>query len=674
MSEKGRNQNGNLEFSIREAANCLQVSERAVRKNCANGRYKGTKKVSCNGGDGWVIPLSSLPQSAQHAYSMKLAREETARIIEPREQVEARNEQALEMARKAATNGKSLKPHIQPIPINQEEYKALWAAWERSPQKAKQKAKLFMDALILYSNMQLDCVPKFEISRAIQKNFGISPATLWRKLKAVEGQSKDVWVPLLIPRWKGKAGEAEFTPEAWEYIKQEWGSQSKPSISRVLRDALKLVLERNWIIPSQDTVERRIRDLPPWWAVLRREGEKELKRLYPAQQRDYSTLKLHEMWCSDGRKADVFVRFEDGTVARPIVVAWMELRSRVCLGYAVGKTESADLIRIAFKNAAEESKAIPTAALMDNGRGFASKLLTGGTPNRYRFKVKDEDIPGILTMLGVEVCWATPGHGQAKPIESWWRTVAQMDKRGEFRGAYCGNKPDARPEEFDPKTVVPIETYLQLLQEEINAYHQRPHRGDSMDGQSPSQMYDTLLANTVVRQPTAEQLRLCLLAAENIRLTPEHQIKVLDNRYWTEQLAALSRDHAYVVRFDPEDASKPVALYEGERFICDVPIIERAGFRNQQAAKDHARERNKFIRGKKEQDKASRGMHSAMEWHPRPEPMKPELPAPKLASLVRPVSGNKNGRDEEDDLDLSPDKVMEILTRQALKKKAAGGD
>ena len=54
-----------------------------------------------------------------------------------------------------------------------------------------------------------------------------------------------------------------------------------------------------------------------------------------------------------------------------------------------------------------------------------------------------------------------------------------MDKRGEFRGAYCGNKSDARPEEFDPKTVVPIETYLQLLQEEISAYHQRPHRGNT---------------------------------------------------------------------------------------------------------------------------------------------------------------------------------------------------
>ena len=276
-------------LTTKEVVALLGINKSTIKRRIDSGLYQASKNES-DGRGSYFILFSSLSQAAQNAYYLKLAREETARIIEPREQVEARNAQALEMARKAATNGKSFKPHIQPIPVNQEEYKALWAAWERSPQKAKQKAKLVMDALILYSNMQLDGVPKFEISRAIQKNFGISPATLWRKLKAVEGQSKDVWVPLLIPRWKGKVGEAEFTPEAWEYIKQEWGSQSKPSISRVLRDALKLVSERNWIIPSQDTVERRIRDLPPWWAVLRREGEKELKRLYPSQQRDYLCL------------------------------------------------------------------------------------------------------------------------------------------------------------------------------------------------------------------------------------------------------------------------------------------------------------------------------------------------------------------------------------------------
>ena len=534
MVGKGRNQKFNNLLTSGEAAHYLNITERAVRKGCAKGRYQGAQKIQGNGGETWMIPVNSIPAHAQKTYYLALSNVEVASISNQFNQLQGMQQRADKIA-----NEPSSKPTI--ASMQDHETRELWSAWENAPLKAKQKAELAMKALLAYENMRDSGIPKGEISKAIQEQFNIPPATLWRYRKAVSGQTRDVWAPLLIPQWKGRTTEAEFTPEAWEFIKQSWGSQSKPTLSYVVRQALKLATDRGWIIPSQDTVERRIRDLPPWWVALRRDGEKALAKLYPAQQRNYSTLRLHEIWCADGHKADVFCRWPDGSVSRPIIVAWIDLRSRVCLGYAVGKVESADLVRLAFKNAAQTCKAIPSAALVDNGRGFASKLLTGGTPNRYRFKVKEEDIPGILTILGIQVTWATPGHGQAKPIESWWRTLAQMAKRSEFRGAYCGNKPDAKPEEFDPSSVSPIETYLRILQEEISDYHQRPHRGDSMNGKSPSQIYDLLLPETAVRQPTAEQLRLCLLAAESIRLNSDHQIVLLENRYWTEQLADLRR-------------------------------------------------------------------------------------------------------------------------------------
>lgn len=659
-----------------DAASSLGISGQAIRKACIAGRYQGAKKVSCNGGEGWVIPLSSLPQSAQQAHIMKLAHEESERMADPRVQAELWNQESLATARNDTAAGKPpRKIKLRPVPVNQDELNTLWPAFENAPPKAKQKAKQAMAALTMFEKMELAGAPVAEINQAIREQFGISPATLWRYREAVRGQPRNAWAPLLIPRWKGKTGVAEFSEEAWEYIKQEWGSQSKPDIAPIYRRAQGMATEHGWELPSLDTVERRIRDLPTWWVAMRREGNKALESLYPSQRRDYSSLKLHEMWCSDGRKADVFCRWPDGTVSRPIIVAWMDLRSRVCLGWAVGKVESADLIRLAFKKSAETSHAIPAAALMDNGRGYASKLLTGGTPNRFRFKVKEEDIPGILTMLGAEVCWATPGHGQAKPIESWWRNLAQMDKRSEFQGAYCANRPDAKPEEFDSRKAVPIETYLQLVQEEINAYHSRPHRGDSMDGQSPRQVYDALLPATVTRHPTPSQLRLCLLAAEAVKLdAADNAISLLGNRYWTETLATLRRDRTYVVRFNPEDAREPVSLYDGERFLCEAPLIAATGFRDQVAAKDHNRARNKFARAGREQDAASREMHQAQKWTPAAVPQDAGLPSPKVVRPVRPAMGAKPAPEEDDDLDLSQEEVMNILTREALKKKAASGD
>ncbi|WP_245528436.1 transposase domain-containing protein [Gluconobacter morbifer] len=45
---------------------------------------------------------------------------------------------------------------------------------------------------------------------------------------------------------------------------------------------------------------------------------------------------------------------------------------------------------------------------------------TGGIPNRFRFKVKEDEPVGIMTQLGVEVHWTTPYSGQSKPIERAW--------------------------------------------------------------------------------------------------------------------------------------------------------------------------------------------------------------------------------------------------------------
>ena len=352
------------------------------------------------------------------------------------------------------------------------------------------------------------------------------------------------------------------------------------------------------------------------------------------------------MWCADGRKADVFCRWEDGTIGRPIVVAWLELRSRKCLGYEVGRTESADLIRLAFKRSAERVKALPRAALMDNGRGFCSKLLTGGAPTRFRFKVSDEDIPGILTLLGVKTIFATPFSGRSKPIESWFRAFAEVDKR--FPGAYVGAKPGDRPEDFDQKKAVPIAQFRKALDEAIALYHDTPHRGDAMDGRTPNEVYLAELPSTVVRQPTVEQLRLCLLAAEKIRLQKDGSIILQRNRYWDKALCALPVGVDYVVRHNPEDASEPVAVYRGDRFLCEARLYERTGFRDQEAAKAHNRARREFQRAKKLEAAAILGMREAKRWLPRPpndqgKEAEPETtldqktpPTPNVIELVRP--------------------------------------
>lgn len=613
--------NGLSEYiSSSEACALLGVDRSVLLRRVKAGRYPGTITVQGNGGEQYRIPLSSLPDAAQFNYYAEQARKDSDPEIQ-RARVKHLNALALERAREDAAAGRPIrKEKLLPIPLNDEESAALWERWEQASEGHQKEALRRFEVLKFFENLKDAHVNIGAIEKEVEKRYDVSPATLWRWRKLVAGQHVGDWLPLLLPNWKGRTAQAEFTEEAWIFILTSWLVPSKPSIASVYRRAQELAPEKGWVLPSLDVVEKRINDLPKWLVVLGREGEKALKAMYPSQKRDYTTLQVHDIWCADGRTADVFCRWThpDGStsIGRPIVVGWLDVRTRYLLGFEIGRTESADLIRLAFKNALEQAGVIPDEALMDNGRGFASKLITGGAQNRFRFKVKEEDVPGILTCMGINPVWATPGHGQAKPIESFWRVLAELDKRAEFRGAYVGNRPDARPEEWVPNKAIPIEVYRDALIKEINAYNRRGHRGDGMNGRSPLEVYTELLESAPPRkQPTAQQLRLCLLAAEAVRLDKkDYSVRILGNRYWDEALAGLDERRTYTVRFNPENASEPVYVYDGTRFICEARIIEKTGFRDREAAKAYNRARNKTIKNQKMIAAALKEMHQAEIW------------------------------------------------------------
>jgi putative transposase len=675
--------------SVEEAARLCDEPVRTMRDRCAKGKYPDIIKVDDNGGSQYRIPVPSLPESAQFNYYAEQARKDAGPEVQ-RARAEEMNRLTRQRAREDAAAGRPVRrERLLPIPLSNEESAALWEQWDQASQGAQKEARKRHEIMLFFKGLEDAKADISTIEKEIKARYDVAPVSLWRLRKLVEAQSPSDWLPLLLPKWKGKTARAEFTEEAWNFIKENWGVQSKPAVSSCYRKAQERAAEKGWTLPSLDVVERRINALPKWWKVYRREGEKALQALYPSQKRDYTTLHVHDIWCSDGRKADVFCLWThpDGStsVGRPIIVGWADVRTRYLLGFEIGRTESADLIRLAFKKALEAARVIPAEALMDNGRGFASKLLTGGAPNRFRFKVKEEDVQGILTTLGVQPIWATPGHGQAKPIESFWRTLSEMDKRSEFRGAYVGNCPEARPEEWDSKKAIPIDRYKAALIEEFNAYHRRTHRGDGMNGRSPLEVYMALVDQAPPRkQPSAQQLRFCLLAAEAVRIDrKDSSVRILGNRYWNEKLSDLDERRTYTVRFNPESASEPVAVYDGDRFICEAQIIEKTGFRNQEAAKDHIRSRKKMIKGRKQQADAFKEMHQAEAWNVGEDigqtvdtqtgeiinPANP--PIPKMVELFRVSLSKPKPETKEENEELSQDEMLKLLA--AATRKRYGG-
>lgn len=524
---------------------------------------------------------------------------------------------------------------------------------------------------------QVDLIKLSEGKRKalVAKEFDISISTVWRFVNLVRGQDESNWLPLLLPQYKGCQVEAEMSPEAWGLIIEWYLNQSKPTASAVIERVRRVCEKHGLKMPSDRTIRRRIdKDIPHWRKVLGREGSEAFDRLFPPLERDYTSLEIHECWESDGHRADVFCKWPDETIARPIIVVWRDLRSRKVLGWKVGRVESADLIRLSFRDAAIRANAIPREALLDNGRGYAGKLMTGGQKNRYRFNIKEEDTLGILTMMECKVHWSTPGRGQVKPVESFWNVIVdRVSKHSDFSGAYCGNRPDAKPEEFDAKKAVPVEQYITRLDLEINRYNAASHRGQGMFGRSPNEITAELLPHAKVRTPTQTQLRLCLLAAQKVLLDKkDHSIRILGNRYWSESLAEISHRGPYDVRFDPEDARVPVSVYDGERFLCDAELRDPTGFLNQEAAKAHQKAKQRWKKAKKDQAKAEKELLDSKSWEdPEVPPLPPEKTAHKIAELVHPKLTNFASRTEPVDED-DPEWDEKLL--KGLKRTKCSGE
>ncbi len=572
----------------------------------------------------------------------------------------------------------------QPVPgpersLDEITRQALWQRFEAATAKQKERARQNLEILQAHDELVKSGISQTDTLFQLSKRFGkgTSKSTVIRLRNSVEGVDKSDWLPLLMPGWKGNCCQATYTEDARQWIRENFLILSKPALRAVYRRAQNLALRNGWVIPSYDAVKRDIESIPLPVRVLLREGEKALSKMYPSPERDYSTLQIHDIWVTDGRKADVFVKWEDGTVSRPILVAWMDVRSRKILGWEIDQTENADLIRLAFKKAAENSHAIPREALMDNGRGFASKTITGGIQNRYRFKVREDDPLGILPMLGIAVIWALPGRGQSKPIEPFFKNIAEMEKSREFSGAYCGNTPLTKPENFNEKNAVPIALYRAGVAAEMQAYNARTgHRGHAMNKRSPDQVYDALIGNAIVRVPTEEQLRLCLLTAESVKLQEDFAVYVLENRYRADQMAKLDRKHIYTARFNPLDATEDILLYHNERFICSAPLIQRGGFRSQQAARDNTRAERQAAKAAKDMAAALNLKKASESWITLEQDTEqmtpaPSHPSPKVVEMVRsPIELPIRKEEDTEKIDLNE---FNQAVQSALIRRAANG-
>lgn len=482
-----------------------------------------------------------------------------------------------------------------------------WAFYDAAPDSRKNEAKRRHAALMRYDELY-PVVGFGAAAKTVAKEVGVTEQTIRSWIDIRRRTNKHDLLPALLPNKRGTRGKRiEIQADVWEFIRADYLREDGPSFSSCYWRLERAAAEQGWVLPNKRTLERRVAELAEEVKVLGRKGREAAARLYPAQRRDRSVFHALEALTADGHKWDVFCHLEDGKPFRPITVAFQDLYSGKIVGWRHDVSESKDLVRLAFGGVCM-SFGIPSVLYLDNGRAFASKWLTGGIKNRYRFKVKAEEPLGIITQLGVEVKWTTPYHGQSKPIERAFGDFARNIADGPwFSGAYTGNSPVTKPENYGQRSI-PFEEFKKIVDHEIMHHNARKNRTSAVCGGKLSfneafdASYEAVFRDGLIHKPTVDQLRLCLLAAEGVKANSrDGSLNLMGNRYWHEALVA-ERGNFLVMRFDPADLHTDLPVYRRDgTLICVAKIQEDTGFADTEAARDHARARNDYIRAAKQQ-------------------------------------------------------------------------
>lgn len=471
---------------------------------------------------------------------------------------------------------------------------AAWAAYTALPGTMRAEAQRQLGILLKLQARLDDGMRRGEAIQATAKDAAVSTDTVRRLSAKARGVARGDWLPALAKRY-GTSGPApaECSTEAWSTFCADYARQAQPSFRSCYDRLLRRAAGEGWTVPSLKTLIRRYEvEVGDRADILAREGDKGFKRTLTPQERDSSHLTAGQVYVLDGRRCDVMVRWPDKKVDRPMLIGVQDLYSGKILAWRIARTENADAIRLAVNDAIREF-GIPDRIHADNGMGFASKRNTGGTRNRFRFSVKEDELKGVFVMLGIAIHFSLPHHGQSKPIERAWLDVSdRIDKHPALAGAYMGRNPTQKPEKAGAEPVE-LAAFHRIVSEEIQLHNAKQGRRSRNCG---GRSFDETFAASY-----AAHARPKLAPSQGHMLLPRREMKV-DRRYamltlhetrYTAEFLFELRGKPVIVRYDPEHLDRPLCVEAegGQQVLGEARPVGRVSFDSEDAAKATAAER-----------------------------------------------------------------------------------
>ncbi len=468
---------------------------------------------------------------------------------------------------------------------------ALWSWYEAQSDKVKATAEERARVIGQYDALREHGVSKSNAVQAVSRGENVGASTLWEWLSLVDGVAPSDRLPHLAPRHKGGGREAELDPTLWQLLISDYLRPERPTFSSCYWRTSLVAEEKGLSLPSEKTLKRRVdNQIDRRFLIAKRHGADALRQTLPPQRRSVAHMHALEAVNIDGHTFDVWVRGPnarpESKPIRPVMIAIQDLYSRKIVAWRLGESESAVQTRLCFADLFRDW-GIPKHCTLDNGRAFASKEITGGAKTRFRFTIKADEPTGLLTALGIQTHWAQPYRGQSKPIERAFRDLADIIARHPLTsGAYTGNRPDAKPENY-MSAAVDWDVFVDLVNRWIAKHNARlGRRTETANGRSFDQVFLASYAAAPIGKATEEQMRLALLMGQRVSTDRKSgMISIEGNRYWAPELSQIA-GKPVTIRFDPDNLHGDIHVYNhAGAFLVTAQLIEDSGFNSIAAAR-----------------------------------------------------------------------------------------
>lgn len=415
--------------------------------------------------------------------------------------------------------------------------------------------------------------------------FGCSPTTTINWGNQVKGVPEELWAPIFLDGLSGqKKPYKPLSKELMALIGKLYLKRNKPTMKTVRRSILKRQDELSKEIQSIDrtTLKRQFDQIYPYSTqCLEREGPKVWEETcWPSMKRDRSGFKACELLIGDGHRVDYMVVDEQGREFRPMLTFWQDGGSNYLFEPFVGEVENTDSIRRSFIQVCKEY-GVPRVVSVDNGMGYASKQMSGGDPNRKRFKKVEKEAKGVFQSLGIHTIWAQVAHGQSKPIERAFGTLEELLKgHAQLDAAYRGNCPKNRPE--TGRKAIPIDIFKRCLREavfEYNTERGRRSEGVRANGRSYMELFKAKQAETTFRKLESWEETYCLYkpVKKTVPTSNAGCFTLNQVTYKNEALVEFMGTEIQI-RYNPDDYTDASAYTLEGRFICRLDVVQAVGY------------------------------------------------------------------------------------------------